>query len=91
MTVKLSGTLRIPMAQQSKMLPLMDDHIRATRDEAGNISFVISKDAHDPEIFHVSEEFVDQSAFDFHQKRGAASAWGIASKELVRDFKISSK
>ena len=89
MTVKLNGTIRIPVNQQAKMLPLMEDHIAATLKEVGNMSFAITQDATDPEIFHVSEEFVDQGAFDFHQKRGGASPWGIESKELKRDFKIS--
>lgn len=86
MTVKLTGTIIIPHERQNELLPLLEDHIAASRAEAGNLKFEITKDHADPEIFHLSEEFADEEAFAFHQKRGGASPWGSASKDLTRNF-----
>lgn len=86
MAFHLTGTLRIPKDLQSELLPLLDDHIAATRDEPGCRSFDVTQDKNDPETFHLAEIFDDEDAFAFHQKRGGASPWGIAAKDLERDF-----
>lgn len=86
MTVKLNGTITIPLDAQSELLPLLEDHIAASRAEPGNLKFEISQDKSDPEIFHLNEEFADDEAFAFHQSRGAATPWGSASKDLERNF-----
>ena len=87
MTVKLTGTIIIPKDQQETLLPLLDDHIAASRAEPGNLRFEISQDPENAEVFHLDEAFKDEAAFAFHQDRGGASPWGQASRELVRDFK----
>ncbi len=87
MTVKLTGTIVIQADMQSRLLPLLNDHIEASRAEPGNLKFVITQDKTDPSVFHLDEEFTDEDAFAFHQKRGGASPWGEASKDLIRDFK----
>ncbi|MFC7416240.1 hypothetical protein ACFQNE_07245, partial [Gordonia phosphorivorans] len=40
-------------------------------------------------IWLVAEEFVDQAAFEAHQQRVAASAWGHATAAIRRDYTIS--
>jgi len=89
MTVKLTGTIIIPMDQQNRLLPFLNDHIKASQNEPGNLRFEITQDPDNPEIFHLDEEFTDEDAFAFHQKRGGASPWGEHSKELIRDFQKS--
>lgn len=84
MTVKLSGTIRIPRARHAELLPLLDDHVAASRSEPGCRHFTISADHHDPELFHLSEEFDDEAAFVHHQTRGWNSPWGPAAKDLKR-------
>jgi len=86
MTVKLTGTIVIPEALQNELLPLLNAHIEASRAEPGNLRFEITQDLQNPEVFHLDEAFEDEAAFAFHQKRGAASAWGYRSKDLTRDF-----
>ncbi|MHA3913637.1 putative quinol monooxygenase [Halovulum sp. GXIMD14793] len=85
--VRLTGTIIIPMEEQAQMQPLLDAHIRLTRQEPGCLLFEVTQDDADPAVFHVSELFEDQAAFDFHQTRGGASPWGQQSGHLVRDFK----
>ena len=86
MSVKLTGTIEIPLDQQPKLMPLLNDHIAASRSEPGNLKFDITQDDQNPAIFHLDEEFEDAAAFAYHQERGGASPWGGASKHLVRDF-----
>ena len=86
MTVKLTGSIIIPMDQQADLLPLLKNHIAASLAEPGNMRFEINQDPLDKETFHLDEEFVDQAAFEYHQKRGGASPWGQRSVDLVRDF-----
>lgn len=86
MTVKLTGTIIIPLEEHESLLPLLSHHVLESRKEPGNIRFEIEQDQEDPEVFHLDEEFVDQDAFDDHQTRGAASPWGERSKHLKRDF-----
>lgn len=86
MTVKLTGTIHIPIDQQDVLLPLLEDHIAASRAETGNLRFDITQDKNSPEVFHLDEEFVDEDAFSHHQTRGSASPWGVKSKDLTRNF-----
>jgi len=89
MTIKLTGTINIPLEQHETLIPLLSRHVLESRKEPGNIRFEIAQDEEDPEIFHLDEEFTDEEAFEFHQKRGAASPWGEQSKDLKRDFEKS--
>ena len=42
----------------------------------------------DPGRLDVAERFRDRAAFDAHQARTAASAWGAATRHLVRHYRI---
>ncbi len=86
MTIKLTGTIIIPMDQQPRFLPLLDDHIAASRAEPGNLKFDITKDSGNPEVFHLDEAFTDAAAFEHHQTRTKSSPWGLQSQGLARDF-----
>ncbi|MDY7105397.1 MAG: antibiotic biosynthesis monooxygenase [Actinomycetota bacterium] len=84
--VRLTGTITIPVGEQPGLRPLLDEHVRLTRDEPGCVEFEVVQDAERPDVFLVRELFLDESAFAFHQTRGAASPWGRASAHLQRDF-----
>lgn len=84
--IRLTGTITIPVAQQARFCPLLEAHADLTNEEPGCLKFKVTQDADHPETFNVSELFVDADAFTHHQKRGANSAWGRESGELVRNF-----
>ncbi len=86
--IELKGTIIIPRAAYVEAEEALQEHIMATRLEAGNIVFEVEQDAKDPEIFHVFEQFIDQQSFELHQDLGAKRRWGIVSKDFKRDFHI---
>ena len=87
--IELTGTIIIPRADYPRAEKPLQDHIMATRVEAGNIVFEVSQDAANPELFHVFEQFLDMDSFELHQKLGAEREWGKVSKDFVRDFEVA--
>ena len=62
-------------------------HIELTRAEPGCVDFsVVQSD--DPYVWRVDERFIDQAAFDAHQRRVAGSEWGRATVGIERDYTI---
>jgi quinol monooxygenase YgiN len=84
----LTGSLMIPAAEQERLLPLLAEHIGLTRAEPGCLAFSVTPHPGDPTRFDVAERFNDRAAFDAHQLRTAASAWGEATRHLRRDYRI---
>lgn len=82
----LNGTIIMPLDQQAKLRPLLEEHTALTRAEPGCLFFEVTQDQADPARFTVSERFADQAALAFHEMRGAASAWGPAARHLQREF-----
>ena len=66
----------------------LPDHIRLTRTEPGCLSFEVRQSA-DPLVWEVAEVFSDRAAFEAHQGRTAASAWGQATKGIERQYAIT--
>jgi quinol monooxygenase YgiN len=64
------------------------DHIRLTRAEPGCLSFEVRQSA-DPLVWDVAEVFSNRAAFEAHQARAAASAWGQATKGIERHYVIT--
>lgn len=63
-------------------------HIELTRAEAGCVRFeVVQSD--DPLVWSVTERFAHQQAFEAHQARVRASAWGRATAGIRREYVIS--
>ena len=87
--VALTGWIAIPAADQPRLLPLLDDHIRLTRAEPGCLAFAVTPDPADPERFEVAERFRDRAAFEAHRARGAASPWGAATRHLARHYRVA--
>ncbi len=88
MTLSLSGTLTCEADDVRIVRDALPEHIRLSRAEPGCLRFDVVETA--PGVFSVSEEFVDQAAFDAHQTRTRASAWWTATAHIPRDFKVSS-
>lgn len=84
--IRLNGIITIPLAEQERFKPLLDQHIALTRGEPGCIKFDVTNDEAAPDAFRVSELFTNAAAFDHHQTRTKASEWGLQSGHLKRDF-----
>ncbi len=84
--VALIGWITIPPEAEPRLLPLLDEHVRLTRDEPGCLAFSVTRAGEGR--FEVAERFRDRAAFAAHQRRAAASAWGAATRHLQRDYRI---
>jgi quinol monooxygenase YgiN len=87
--VRLSGQLICASLDEvdivQKYLP---EHIRLTRSEPGCLSFEVTQ-TEEPMIWCVEERFADRLAFEAHQVRTKASAWGAATSAIRREYEIS--
>jgi quinol monooxygenase YgiN len=86
--IALTGWISIPETERDHLLPLLAEHVRLTRAEPGCLAFAVEPDASHPERFTVAERFRDRAAFEAHQRRGAGSAWGAATRHLERCYSI---
>jgi len=87
--ITLQGHIIVPkdrLEQIRKALPL---HIALTRAETGCLIFNVTENTTQPGHFDVYEEFSNRTAFDAHQKRGAASDWAKITDGVPRHFQIS--
>lgn len=87
--VTLSGQLKCSKKAQAALVEAhLPDHIRLTLAEPGCISFEVRQSA-DLLVWEVAEVFSDRAAFEAHQARAAASAWGQATKGIERKYVIT--
>jgi quinol monooxygenase YgiN len=66
----------------------LDEHLRLTRAEPGCLEFEVTEDPARAGEWRVSERFADRAAFEAHQLRANASAWGAATSDVLRDYVI---
>lgn len=59
-------------------------HLRLTRAEPGCLAYDVTP-TDDPLVWRGEERFADRAAFDAHQARTRASAWGRATAGIARD------
>lgn len=86
--VALTGWIAIPAAEQDRLLPLLDEHVRLTRAEPGCLAFSVTRSPGHSGRFDVAERFRDCEAFETHRRRSAASPWGEATRHLERSYRI---
>lgn len=91
MTVTLVGYIDVPHEQLSQVRVALREHIRLTRAESGCLSFEVTPHATIDGRFDVREEFVDQIAFDHHQTRASASAWGHLTRDFKREYQLQTR
>lgn len=84
---RLEGHIDVPANRIAQVSEALKDHIKLTRDEEGCIFFYVDACPKVEGRFLVSEAFVDEAAFQFHQERAGQSAWSEASKNVPRDYK----
>lgn len=86
--VTLSGELRCAdEAEAARVRAHLPAHLALTRAEPGCLAFDVDP-TDDPLVWRVGERFVDEAAFDAHQRRVAASAWGTATAGIDRRYEI---
>lgn len=84
---RLEGHIDVPEDRIAQVSEALKDHIKLTREEEGCIFFNVDACSEVEGRFLVSEAFVDEAAFQFHQQRAGASPWAEASKDVPRDYK----
>ena len=83
---RLEGHIDVPADRVTQVNDALKTHIKLTRDEEGCIFFNVDACLEVEGRFLVSEAFVDEAAFKFHQERAGASPWAEASKDVPRDY-----
>lgn len=82
--VTLTGELRCRDEDQAaRVREHLPEHVALSRAEPGCLFFRVEP-ASEPGVWHVNERFVDEAAFETHQRRIAASAWGAATADIER-------
>ena len=78
----------VPADRIAKVEAALPLHIELTRGEPGCVSFDVVPSTQIEGRFKVAELFVDQAAFDAHQKRTKASAWFKITEGIPREYEI---
>lgn len=86
--VTLKGYVLVPESDLQRVKSELDDHTRLTLLEPGCITFRVTESGQNPLRFDVYEEFIDEAAFDAHQKRVKESDWGQITTNVERYYEI---
>lgn len=86
--IQLTGFILVDDKDMPAIVNELDRHIALTRQEVGCLMFDVEQDAKNKNKFHVKEEFINREAFEYHQKRVAASNWGKVSVNVERHYQI---
>ncbi|WP_150958437.1 GNAT family N-acetyltransferase [Microbacterium testaceum] len=82
--VTLRGELRCADAAEAERVRAhLGEHIALTRAEPGCLSFDVTPTETEG-VWSVSERFVDEAAFDAHQRRVSSSVWGRETAGIQR-------
>ncbi|WP_332402928.1 putative quinol monooxygenase [Vibrio metschnikovii] len=83
--VTLKGFILAPESELEVVKIELENHKRLTLEEPGCIMFKV---AENPSRFDVYEEFIDKSAFEYHQSRVKTSHWGKVTVNVERHYEI---
>lgn len=87
--VRLSGRLICASADQAAIVRHhLPEHVRLTLAEPGCLSFSV-RETGDPLVWQVEEHFASRPAFEAHQARTRASAWGQATAAIRRAYTVT--
>jgi len=89
--VCLTGYIDVPEERAEAVQVALPTHIALTRAEEGCLSFEVVPCPQVPHRFLVSEVFVDQLAFDAHQRRTKDSRWAKVTEGIPREYSITVK
>jgi len=85
----LKGHIIVPEEDLETVKSALLTHIKLTKNEPGNLVFNVTQDESNHNKFDVYEEFINQAAFEFHQKRVKQSNWGLVTYNVERHYEIS--
>jgi quinol monooxygenase YgiN len=85
----LQGHIIVPDADLELVKSELLVHTKLTEQEAGCLVFSVTVDKYNQNKFDVYEEFVNQTAFDMHQKRVKGSNWGKVTHRVQRHYQVS--
>lgn len=85
----LQGYMIVPDADLALVKEELIIHQELTRLEEGCIVFEVTQDSQNANKFFVYEAFIDQDAFDHHQRRIKHSNWGKVAVNIQRHYTIS--
>ena len=87
--VRLSGRLICASPDEAETVRRhLPEHLRLTLAEPGCRAFS-ARETGDPMVWQVDEHFADRPAFEAHQARTRASAWGRATAAIRRDYAVT--
>lgn len=86
--VILKGFILVPESELKLVKSELVNHKRLTLEEPGCITFSVTENVVNPCRFDVYEEFTDNVAFEYHQKRVKASHWGKVTVNVERHYEI---
>lgn len=86
--IRLTGHIDVPAPDRAAVAAALPDHIRRTRSEPGCLAFEVTPDADVPGRWQVRERFENRAAFEAHQARVAASAWGRVARTAERHYTV---
>lgn len=90
MPVKLNGFLVCRSLEEADRVAVMlPEHIRLTRAELGCVRFEVWRSQADPVRFAVHELFTSRETFAQHQARTADSPWGVSTRNIPRDYRVT--
>jgi len=87
-SVWLSGFIKVPKADLSRVKRALPTHIRLSNQEQDCRFFRIWQDKADPLKFHVIESFKSQKAYKRHQARMKNSEWADVSSKASRHYDV---
>lgn len=88
--VVLQGFIVVPDSDLEVVKRELVTHKHLTLKEAGSLTFTVTPDEINSNKFSVYEEFINQTAFDYHQARVRSSKWGAVTKNVERHYQVSS-
>ncbi len=85
----LEGHIVVSDADLPAVMAELPTHVQLTRQEAGCLCFHVNQSEEADNVFYVYEEFIDQGAFEEHQRRVQSSNWGIAAANVQRHYQVT--
>ncbi|MBR9872765.1 MAG: antibiotic biosynthesis monooxygenase [Vibrionaceae bacterium] len=86
--VILKGYILVPEPELALIKSELESHTGLTLQEPGCITFRVTENAENPLRFDVYEEFINEDAFEAHQKRVKESHWGKVTINVERHYGI---
>lgn len=85
----LEGHIVVSDRDLAAVMAELPTHIQLTRQEEGCLRFDVTQSPHAENVFFVSEEFIDQAAFEAHQRRVKSSDWGRVASNVERHYQVT--